>query len=476
MRKEPGFIYRVFLVMGDALAIVASFTFAYYFRIHFDHRPYVFMGNTMNFLFSNLLLLPIWLVVLSSLGLYSRRVLQRHGLMAWRLLLASIVGTMSIITYDFFATAITPRDGLFPVKVIALYATGICFFALSAERVLIALFFRFLHRSKRNLIRAVVAGDNENVRQLLMGTAPESGYKICGVVTDKDKLVPQEWKRHRYATLEEAVKRLRPDVVIYAQEEGLEAANKLAVDYHALFYYSPPESSVIALSRDTEFMAGVPILRVRATPLTGSARVYKRFMDLVVSTLLIIVASPIMLIIWLIQKILAPKAPAIYKDTRLTRFNQEFPLLKFRSIKEEYNGMTPEEAFTKMGKPELIKKYRSHGDYIKNDPRYTKFGKFLRSSSLDELPQLFNVWIGHISLIGPRALQPGELKDYGDRGLLLSIKSGLSGLAQVSGRRDISFNERRSMDIYYIQNWTPMMDVTIFFRTIISIFKRSGAK
>lgn len=475
MRKEPGFIYRVFLVVGDAFAIVASFTFAYYFRLHFDHRPYVFAGNTMSFLFSNLLLLPIWLIVLSSLGLYSRKVLQRHGMMAWRLLLASIVGTMSIITYDFFATAISPRDGLFPVKVIALYATIVCFFALSAERVAIALLFRLLHRRKYGLIRTVVAGDGENVRQLLLGTAPESGYKICGVVAES-KYIPQEWNRRRYPSLEDAIKRLRPDAVVYAQEEGLEKANKLAIDHHALFYYSPPESSVIALTKDTEFVAGVPVLRIRATPLTGAARVYKRFLDIVISTLLIIVASPIMLVIWLIQKALNPKAPAIYKDTRLTRFNKEFPLLKFRSIKPEFSGMTPEEAFTKMGKPQLIEKYRSHGDYIKNDPRYTKFGKFLRSTSLDELPQLFNVWIGQISLIGPRALQPGELKDYGDRGLLLSIKSGVSGLAQVSGRRNISFNERRALDIYYIQNWTPMMDVTIFFRTIISIFKRSGAK
>ena len=216
MRKEPGFIYRVFLVVGDAFAIVASFTFAYYFRLHFDHRPYVFAGNTMSFLFSNLLLLPIWLIVLSSLGLYSRKVLQRHGMMAWRLLLASIVGTMSIITYDFFATAISPRDGLFPVKVIALYATIVCFFALSAERVAIALLFRLLHRRKYGLIRTVVAGDGENVRQLLLGTAPESGYKICGVVAES-KYIPQEWNRRRYPSLEDAIKRLRPDAVVYAQ-------------------------------------------------------------------------------------------------------------------------------------------------------------------------------------------------------------------------------------------------------------------
>ena len=220
----------------------------------------------------------------------------------------------------------------------------------------------------------------------------------------------------------------------------------------------------------------MPVFRVRATPLAGAAQFYKRIIDIVVSFALIIFASPIMLIILLLQKIIEPKAPAIYKDIRLTRFNREFPLLKFRSIRQAYSGLTPEQAFEKMGRPELIEKYRKSGDQINNDPRYTKFGKFLRATSLDELPQLFNVLIGDISLIGPRALQPCELEDYGDRGLLLSIKSGVTGLAQVSGRRDISFNERRALDIYYIQNWTPLLDLSIFIRTIAVILKRNGAK
>ena len=183
-----------------------------------------------------------------------------------------------------------------------------------------------------------------------------------------------------------------------------------------------------------------------------------------------------MLIIFIIQKIIEPKAPAIYKDTRLTRYNREFPLLKFRSIKQEYSGLTPEEAFEKMGRPELSEKYRKQGDYIKNDPRYTKFGAWLRRTSLDESPQFLNVLKGDISRIGPRALQPGELKNYGDRGLLLTVKSGLSGLAQVSGRRNISFNERRALDVYYVQNWSPALDVQIFFRTIASVFHHDGAK
>ena len=145
-------------------------------------------------------------------------------------------------------------------------------------------------------------------------------------------------------------------------------------------------------------------------------------------------------------------------------------------MKPEYSGMTAEEAFTKMGKVDLIKKYRANGDYLKNDPRITKLGKFIRKTSLDELPQLFNILKGDISLIGPRALLPGELRNYGDRSLILTVKSGLTGLAQVSGRRDIPFEERRALDIYYVMNWSLMMDAQIFLKTIATVLKRDGAK
>ena len=145
-------------------------------------------------------------------------------------------------------------------------------------------------------------------------------------------------------------------------------------------------------------------------------------------------------------------------------------------MKPKYSRLSPEQAFTKMGKPELIKKYRDNGDFLPDDPRITGIGRVLRATSLDELPQLFNVIRGDISLVGPRALVPGELRDYGDRSLLLSVKSGLTGLAQVSGRRDISFEERRALDLYYVQNWSLKLDFSIMLRTIGVVFTRKGAK
>ena len=140
------------------------------------------------------------------------------------------------------------------------------------------------------------------------------------------------------------------------------------------------------------------------------------------------------------------------------------------------SAMSPEEAFKKMGHPELIKKYRKNGDFLPDDPRITRIGRFIRKTSLDELPQLFNVVRGDISLVGPRALVPGELRSYGDRSLLLTVKSGLTGLAQVSGRRNISFEERRSLDLYYIKNWSLALDFQILLRTIKVVLIHEGAK
>ena len=232
-----------------------------------------------------------------------------------------------------------------------------------------------------------------------------------------------------------------------------------------------------------ELIGSTPAILVKVTPLVGNARIIKRFMDIIFSFIGIILAFIPMLIIWLCIKISDPKSKTIYSEYRLTQYNRKFKIFKFRSMKTAYSGMTPEEAFAKMEKEgkipsaaELSHQYRKNGDFLASDPRITRIGKFLRATSLDELPQLFNVFRGDISLVGPRALVPGELRNYGDRSLLLTVKSGLTGLAQVSGRRDISFDERRSLDLYYIQNWSVLFDLQIMLQTIRAVIFQKGAK
>jgi lipopolysaccharide/colanic/teichoic acid biosynthesis glycosyltransferase len=214
---------------------------------------------------------------------------------------------------------------------------------------------------------------------------------------------------------------------------------------------------------------------VHHTALFGWGRVVKRLTDLLLGSLLLIIAAVPMLIIAIIST-LSGSGSVFFRQDRLTRFDQKFKVIKFRTQYAKYDGTTPERAFEMMGKPELAKLYRDKGDFLENDPRITPIGRFLRATSLDELPQLFNVFKGDISLVGPRALIPEELAAYKKRHTILSVKSGLTGLAQVSGRRDINFEERRTLDLYYVQNWSLWLDLVILAKTVRMVLAGRGAK
>ena len=290
------------------------------------------------------------------------------------------------------------------------------------------------------------------------------------------KFLPKDLKERQYSSLKDALKKVHADVIFQTDEKATEYVYRQAIQRHLLYYFVPSETALSSHFGELELIGNTPAVLVKLTPLSGGMAVFKRAFDICFSLIAIIIAAIPMLIVFIIQKVLDIRHSAFYVDERLTQYNRKFKCYKFRSMKPEYSGLTAEEAFIKMGKPELIKKYRRDGDYLKDDPRITKIGKFIRRTSIDELPQLFNILKGDISLIGPRALLPGELRDYGDRSMILTVKSGLTGFAQVSGRRDISFEERRALDIYYVRNWSLGLDMSIFFKTIVAVLKRDGAK
>ncbi len=475
MKRENGLIFHAFLILGDACAIVLSFWAGYYIRIHLDQRPYYFEANLRQFILSMLIMVPVYLVILAAVGLYSKSVFLSHS--RWRevgrLLLASIIGMMAIITCDFFFNL-----DLFPVRVMALYIVLACFILLTLFRGIVrAIRIIALKRDRRAALRVVIVGNTKNTEYLsdYIASSPESGFRLAGVVSSA-KYIPKDLRRRQYSSLKEALRKTRPDVIFQTDDKRTEYVYKQAIDHHLLYYFVPSNAALTSQMGELELVGSTPAIMVRATPLAGGAKFIKRCGDLFFGLIFLIIAAIPMAVIWIIEKINDPSAPAFYSEVRLSRYNQRFKIYKFRSIKPEYNGLTPEEAFTKMGKPNLIKKYRAGGDMIPNDPRFTKLGKFLRATSLDELPQLINVVKGDISLVGPRALVPGELRHYGDRSMLLSVKSGLTGLAQVSGRRDISFEERRALDLYYIQNWSIGLDLRILMRTIGAVILCRGAK
>lgn len=483
MKKDSSVVFfRFCLMLGDSLAIIASFLFAYLIRTKIDSRPYYFVSDPLKFTLSIAIMIPAWLIILVILGLYNKKIILARS--RWkevsRLLAASIIGVMFLISFDFFA-----EGDLFPVRLIAFYAMIICFFSLTIMRFILKYIRRKILQQKIGTLRAIIIGNSKTTSRLLsqMTDFPEEGYRLVGVVAG-NRYIPKEFRKNlQYSSLKDALKHCDADVIFQTDENQTDYVYRQSINHHLQYYFTPSEMTLSTSMGELELIGSTPVIMVKATPLVGSAKVAKRFMDIVLGTILFILASPIMLIIWLIIKLSTPKAPAIYSEIRLSRYNQKVKIHKFRSMKIEYSGMSPEAAFKKMEKEgkikdaeSLIKQYRDNGDFLEHDPRITKLGRYIRATSLDELPQLVNVIKGDISLVGPRALVPGELRNYGDRSLLLTVKSGLTGLAQVSGRRSISFDERRALDLYYIQNWSIFFDFQIIFRTIKAVLGRKGAK
>ncbi len=474
MQKKSDSVLRLALIIGDGLMLVLSFAMAYFIRVHVDPRPYEFESQLLEFVMTIVWLVPILLVILAALGLYKKAVFLGKSRLPelWRVMIAAMLSVGAMIVYGYFT-----YEDIFPVRMVAGMSVLLSFVFLMAGRILIRFFARQIFKKNYGTKRVVIIGNQKNTEYLAdyITSEPGCGYRLVGIVS-AEKYIPDDLMKLRFESVDEALKYNRADVIFQTDEKNTEEIFRQAIDRHMMYYFVPSETALSSHFGEMELVGNTPAVLVRLTPLTGGAALIKRIFDFAFALVAIIIAAIPMGIVWLILKLSDIHHSPIYADERLTKYNKKYKCYKFRTMKSEYSGMTAEEAFTKMGKPELIKAYRENGDYMSDDPRITRLGRFLRKTSIDELPQLFNILKGDISLIGPRSLLPGELKNYGDRSLILSVKAGLTGFAQVSGRRNISFEERRALDIYYVMNWSLMLDIQIFFKTIAAVLKRDGAK
>jgi len=471
MKRNPNFIFHVCLALGDILALLASFTFAYVLRVTLDDRPTVMIGS-IPFIMSVVTMIPLWLLVFFFFDLYSGAVYKRR-LREWgRLLVASIISIAIMISYSYF----TDSD-IFPAKLVPIYALMFSFVLLVVNRSVIKGVRELLLRRGKGALRTIIVGDSPITRSLIKEIAEnrKSDYKIVAIVAS-NSTIPEKLRKLKCASLLKAIEGNKADIIMQADGVNLQKNYQVSVDHHMGYVFIPDQELILSGNNEIEFLGALPTIRIRPTPLVGYGRLVKRVSDLVFGSILAVLSSPILLILMTISKLSNPHAKVFFKHKRLSIYGRKVYIYKLRSMKPEYSDMSPEEAFEKMGRPELSEKYRANGDQLKNDPRVTRLGKFLRATSLDELPQIYNVLKGDISLVGPRALVPGELNKYPNKNLILSVKSGLTGLAQVSGRRDISFEERRNLDVYYVQNWSFLLDLQIMMQTAWMVITRKGAK
>ena len=226
-----------------------------------------------------------------------------------------------------------------------------------------------------------------------------------------------------------------------------------------------PVSEVEMTSRN-EPPAGASIRRGYPVNEYAFLLLVKRAIDLVGSAILILLLSPVFLVLAIL--VLLDDGPPIIHRRRVVGRHGEFDAFKIRTMRRDADAILN-------SNPELKAEFERNFK-LKNDPRLTKTGSVLRKLSLDELPQLFNIFAGQMSFVGPRMITAAELEKYGPyKSLVLRVKPGLTGYWQISGRQEVSYDERVKMDVHYIENWSLGLDMLILLRTPFKVLRREGA-
>jgi exopolysaccharide biosynthesis polyprenyl glycosylphosphotransferase len=479
MKSNASLVYGLFLVVGDALALVLAFVLAYALRGHLGHIPVAHPIEGATYLKIFLLLLPFWILIFALLGLYSNTIQEKRFVEFGRLLIGSFIGLFFVTSYAYFSL-----HPIFPSKLVPVYGFALAFIFLVVYRNLARALRGRLFAYDIGVTNLLLVGNTKVTVELieLLKNFKISGYRIVGVVADSEQAKQRYPDLKLFDSFEEAVAHLNPSRIhgivqteLYASGERNNEVLEYAQTHHISYRFVPGNSELFVGNIAVElFRSSIPVIAVHQTALIGWGRIVKRLFDLIFGGLLLIIALPFMIIIGLIN--LFASRGVFFRQPRLTRFNNQFKVYKFRSQYKRFDGTTPEEAFALLGSPELARQYRANGDFLEKDPRVTSFGNFLRRTSLDELPQLINVVKGDISLVGPRALIPQELNQYEKKNMILAVKSGLTGLAQISGRKDLSWPERRKLDLYYVQNWSLWLDITILIKTFRVVLRGNGAK
>jgi exopolysaccharide biosynthesis polyprenyl glycosylphosphotransferase len=241
----------------------------------------------------------------------------------------------------------------------------------------------------------------------------------------------------------------------------------IAHTHHVQFHYVPDQLALDLAAVQVQMFYSTPLLTLRSTSLSGWSQFFKSLFDRIGAGLICVGISPIFLGLSFLIALDNWRAPIIYRSKRVGKNGQIFWCYKFRTMVPDAEAL----------KAQLMKQNERAGGVLfkmKDDPRVTKIGKILRRYSLDELPQLWNIFRGDMSLIGPRPHLPEEVAKYSDtERYLLTIKPGLSGLAQVNGHNQLSFSEDMKYELYYLKNWNFGLDIRIFFQTLL-IFWRTN--
>jgi len=462
------------------LALVAAFVGAYVLRGTLSSVPVAHPIPATTYLGVFLSLLPFWILFFALLGLYSSSIQEKRFNELGRLLIGSFVGLLFVIGYAYAVNRI-----IFPARLVPVYGFILAFVFLVTFRNLARSLRAYLYRYNIGITNILIVGNTKVAIELVrsLSNSRVSGYRIVGIVGSKSHTPERFPHIPVFDTFAEAVKKIHASDIhsivqteLYASQDDNNEILEFAQTQHIAYRFVPGNSELFVGNIAVElFRSQIPVIAVHQTPLVGWGRILKRLFDISFATVALVLFSPLLLLISLLILVMDP-GKIVFRQKRITRFNSHFSAYKFRTMKRRYSGKDPVKVFKQLNRQDLVTAFQN-AQKLERDPRISLIGRGLRRFSLDELPQLINVIKGDISLVGPRAVIPAELKFYENKSpLLLSVKTGITGLAQVSGRSNLDYYERAKMDLYYVQNWSFWLDLIILAKTVRVIFRRSGVR
>ena len=474
-RKYKRLLY-LSLIVSDTVLINLAFALAYWIRYELQWIRAVDEANYVpyvEYLPLSLLLTAVLLVAYKLDGVYEFPRGRSWLAESYRIVRGTTTGVILMVVGLFFY-----RPYFFS-RLIFIYAFVLIVIFLSFARLVKNLILAQLRERGIGVRRVLIVGAGE-IGRMVMRTIvaqPELGYQVVGFIDDDPEKGNSEIGRFKGLgsidnlrnllqseeyNIEEVLITLpwmyhRKIISIMAQCERQNIMARLV-----------PDIFQMSLSRvEIEDLNGIPLIGIREIAFSRWGLVLKRAIDIVASSLGLVVLSPLLGLVAAAIKLDSP-GPVLFRQVRVGKGGKHFVLYKFRSMREGAEQEQEKLAELNEATGPLFK--------IRDDPRLTRVGKIIRRMSIDELPQLYNVLRGEMSLVGPRPPVPKEVEAYLEwHKKRLEISPGLTGLWQVSGRSDLTFDEMVLLDIYYIENWSPALDTIITLRTIPRVLFGDGA-
>lgn len=466
--KKSELFFSFLLVPLDFIMIILAGVSAYYIRFAQytqELRPVIFNLPFDSYIKAVLIVSLLWIIIFAFAGLYNIKSARKIIKEIYRVILACSTGFMLIVVLIFI------RRELFDSRFIVLAAWILSIIFISISRIVVRFTQRMLFKQGIGVHKVVLVGSSKTTDNLIHAFSSDqySGFEVVKRLRDFSIETSNE--------LEEFLNLKEVDEIIQA-DPNLTKSEVLrmydfADEHHIVFKYAADLLGTKVLKTDVAEVAGIPIVEIVKTPLDGWGRIVKRIFDIIVSLIIIILTSPITILTAILIK-LDSHGPVFFSNRddgtpvyRVGQGGKLFKYFKFRSMTPGTDSMRYDEL--------ADKNLRKDGPMvkIKEDPRITRFGKFIRRWSIDELSELFLVLNGDMSLVGPRPHLPEEVAKYENRHKkVLTIKPGITGMAQVSGRSDLTFEDEVKLDTYYIENWSLLLDLSILLRTPLAVIRQ----